>query len=217
MSANQIIKDHDKWRKGAGGAKAGLSGESDGDSYAGLDLDLITIASSRFDGSSFSSVTFKNANWSSSHFAGVRFTAPLAQQAVWDLANDYQDVGRITPGVTAVRYLERSETREVIQLDVKVLWKQLTLTFEVEKEPPRIMRFRLVNEALGEYRGISVFAQEEPEGGEGAPRTGVEMATWLKPNRPVPMGLLLLVERMAMLQAAREFLETCERSGGAAR
>ena len=145
-------------------------------------------------------------------FAGVRFTAPLPQQAVWDLANDYQDVGQITPGVTAVRYLERSETREVIQLDVKVLWKTLTLTFEVEKEPPRLMRFRLVNEALGEYRGISVFAEEGPAGGAHPSGTGVELATWLKPSRPVPMGLLLLVERMAMLQAAREFLETCERS-----
>ncbi|MBI2105124.1 MAG: hypothetical protein HYT90_06090 [Candidatus Omnitrophica bacterium] len=144
-------------------------------------------------------------------FAGVRFAAPLPRQAVWDLANDYQDIGRTTPGVRAVRYLERSETREVIQLDVKVLWKQLTLTFEVEKEPPRIMRFRLVNEALGEYRGISVFA-EEPGGGERPAGTGIEMATWLKPSRPVPMGLLLLAERMVMLKAADEFLETCERS-----
>lgn len=156
-------------------------------------------------------------------FAGVRFTARLPRQAVWDLANDYQDIGRITPGVTAVRYLERSETREVIQLDVKILWKQLTLTFEVEKEPPRIMRFRLVNEALGEYRGISVFAEEEPAGpatndvgggagGERPAGTGVEMATWLKPSRPVPLGLLLLAERVVMLQAAREFLESCDRS-----
>ena len=144
-------------------------------------------------------------------FAAVRFEAPLPRQAVWDLANEYQDVGRITPGVTAVRYLERSETREVIQVDVKVLWKTLTLTFEVEKDPPQAVRFRLVNEALGEYRGVSAFTEE------GTGRTGVELATWLAPSRPVPMRLLLLVERMVMLRAARDFLETCERSGGASR
>jgi len=150
-------------------------------------------------------------------FAGVQFTAPLPQQAVWDLANDYQDIGHITPGVRAVRYLERSETREVIQLDVQVLWKQLTLTFEVEKEPPRVMRFRLVHETLGEYRGVSVFTEGEAAGEDHPAGTGVELATWLLPNRPVPMGLLLVVERMVMLQAAREFLETCERAGGASR
>lgn len=74
MSANQIIEDHHKWRKGTGGAQAGLSGESDGDSYAGLDLDLITIAASRFNGSRFSSTSFKNANWLSSQFTGAHFT-----------------------------------------------------------------------------------------------------------------------------------------------
>lgn len=136
-------------------------------------------------------------------FAGVRFTAPLARPAVWDLANEYQDIGEITPGVTAVRYRERTERREVIEVDVKVLWKSLTLVFEVEKDPPAAVRFRLVNEALGEYRGVSKF-NEAPDG------TVVELLTWLKPNRPVPMRLLLIVERMAMLQAARTFLEQCD-------
>ena len=138
-------------------------------------------------------------------FAAVRFEAPLPRQAVWDLANEYQDIGHLTPGVTAVRYLERSETREVIQVDVKVLWKKLTLTFEVEKDPPRAVRFRLANEALGEYRGVSVFTEE------GADRTGVELATWLSPSRPVPMRLLLLAERMVMLRAAGEFLSQIRR------
>src|SRR3989338_6929263 len=39
-------------------------------------------------------------------FAGVKFTLPLDREATWRLANEYQDVGHITPGVTAVRYLE---------------------------------------------------------------------------------------------------------------
>ena len=80
-------------------------------------------------------------------FAGVRFAAPLGRGEVWTLANEYEDIGSITPGVTAVRYLERTERREVIDVDVKILWKSLTLKFEVEKEPPSIVRFRLVNEA----------------------------------------------------------------------
>ena len=137
-------------------------------------------------------------------YAGVRFAAPLSRQAVWDLANEYQDVGAMTPGVTAVREVERSERREVIEVDVKVLWKSLTLRFEVEKDPPSVMRFRLVNEALGEYRGLSRFAPGE------AGQTTVDLLTWLKPSRPVPIRLLLVVERVAMLQASREFLKRCD-------
>ena len=141
-------------------------------------------------------------------FAGVRFTAPLDHQAVWALANEYEDVGVMTPGVAAVRYVERSELREVIEVDVKILWKSLTLRFEVEKEPPAIVRFRLVNEALGEYRGLSRFAES------GAGQTAVDLVTWLKPARPVPMRLLLIVERIAMLQASREFLKRCDARRG---
>jgi hypothetical protein len=92
-------------------------------------------------------------------FAAVRFEPPLPRQTVWDLANDYQDIGQGVPGVTAVRYLEQSPTRQVVQLDVKVLWKTLTLTFEVEQEPPKAVRFRLVNEALGEFRGVCIFEE----------------------------------------------------------
>ena len=144
-------------------------------------------------------------------FAGVRFDAPLPRQAAWELSNEYQEIGQKIPGVKAVRYLEQSPTREVVQLDVKVLGKRLTLTFEVEKEPPRMIRFRLVNEAVGEYRGVCVY-EERPAGGAGAHQGGTTMAlsTWLKPARPVPMRLLLIVERIALLQGAREFLERCD-------
>lgn len=142
-------------------------------------------------------------------FAAVRFAAPLGQHTVWELANQYQDVGQMTPGVRAVRYLERSDTHERIAIDVKILWKEITLTFEVEKEPPRAVRFRLLNELLGEYRGVCRF---EPSAGAAAeqPSTTVEIATWLKPARPVPMRLLLFVERVTLLQGARRFLEACE-------
>lgn len=139
-------------------------------------------------------------------FAGIRFEAPLSRQVMWEESTDYSDIGRITPGVTAVRYLEQSERRQVIQIDAKVLWKTLRLTFEVEQEPPRAIRFRLTNEALGEYRGLCTF-EETPPG------TTAELITWLKPSRPVPMGALLLLERMVLLHAVREFLEKCEPTG----
>lgn len=74
MSARQIIQDHDKWRKGMGGAPAGLVGESDANAYAGLDLDLITFSASTFNGSSFSATTFKGTNWSSCQFQGCAFS-----------------------------------------------------------------------------------------------------------------------------------------------
>jgi len=151
-------------------------------------------------------------------FAGVRFEVPQPRQQVWDRANEYRDIGQMTPGVAAVRYLEQTDTRpvrqglpshgarKVIQVDVKILWKTLTLTFEVEQEPPRAVRFRLVNKALGEYRGLCLF-EDAPSG------TSVELATWLQPSRPVPVGLLLAVERMTMLLAAREFLEAFDTPG----
>lgn len=137
-------------------------------------------------------------------FAGVRFTVPLEPEAAWALSNQYQDVGRMTPGVVAVRYLEDQPTRQVIQVDVKVLWKTLTLTFEVEQDPPRAMRFRLVNKALGEYRGVCTFTQ-----GSSAATTQMELATWLQPARRVPMGLLLYVQRVTFLESARSFLKQC--------
>lgn len=144
-------------------------------------------------------------------FAGVRFTAPIGRQRLWDLTTDYADIGRVTPGVKAVRYLERTPDWQVIQLDVQVLWKTLQLTFEIEQDPPKAMRFRLVDERLGEYRGVCWL--EEPAGpgagGQGQDGTVVELATWLKPARPVPMGLILLVERMTFLRATESFLDTC--------
>ena len=145
-------------------------------------------------------------------FAGVRFVAPLERQTVWALSTDYSDIGKMTPGVTAVRFLEQQPTRQVIQIDVKVLWKTLRLIFEVEQDPPKAMRFRLRNPALGEYRGVCLFQESSHEAGQNQPNgTTVELSTWLKPSRPVPMGLLLIVERMTFLQGVKEFLTSCER------
>ena len=145
-------------------------------------------------------------------FAGLRFEAPLDRQAVWDLFTDYTDLGAMTPGVTAVRWIERQEHRQVLQVDVKVLWKRLTLTFEVEQDSPTAMRFRLVHPIVGEYRGLCVFeASAAPQAGSPqSPGTVVELMTWLKPSRPVPAGLVLLVERMTFLHGVEQFLESCE-------
>lgn len=146
-------------------------------------------------------------------FAGVRFEVPLERQGVWDRANDYTDVGRMTPGVTGVRFLERTPTRQVIQLDVKILWKTARLTFEVEQEPPHEIRFRWAHHAYGEIRGVCVF-EEAPRTGPGLDvpgRTTVELVTWFKPSRPIPMGLLLMAERIALLQSTKRFLKACER------
>lgn len=145
-------------------------------------------------------------------FTAVRFEAPLGRQAVWERANDYSDVGRMTPGVTAVRFLEQSPTRQVIQLDVKILWKTLQLTFEVEQEPPREIRFRWADEAFGEIRGLCVFDDSPlpPTGVGPSGKTAIELAIWFKPSRAVPLGLLLVVERIALLQATKSFLESCE-------
>ena len=144
-------------------------------------------------------------------FAGVRFTAPLDRQALWPKTSDFTAIGRMTPGVTAVRFLEQEPHRSVIQLDIQVLWKTILLTFEIEEDPPRAMRFRLVNETLGEYRGVC-WMEDPPAmpGASMATGTIVELATWFKPARPIPTGLVLLIERMTFLQGVKEFLESCE-------
>ncbi len=74
MSAQPLILDHDKWRKGLGGAPAGVAGQSDGNGYAGLDLDLITFSASSFSGARFSATTFRQADWSECRFAGCAFS-----------------------------------------------------------------------------------------------------------------------------------------------
>ncbi|CAN5765911.1 hypothetical protein BH11PSE13_BH11PSE13_24300 [soil metagenome] len=68
MSALTLILDHDKWRKGTGGAAAGVVGESDDNAYAGLDLNLIKLTSSSFSGSIFASTTFHDAVWTDCQF-----------------------------------------------------------------------------------------------------------------------------------------------------
>lgn len=74
MSAIQIIQDHDKWRRGLGGAPAGLANQADGNAYAGLDLNLITFDSCVFAGSSFVSTTFKDAVWGACQFNNCSFS-----------------------------------------------------------------------------------------------------------------------------------------------
>lgn len=74
MSSQKIITDHDRWRKGVGGAPAGLAGEADSFAYAGLDLNLAQFSATTFNGSSFSATTFQQAVWSGCTFTGCTFT-----------------------------------------------------------------------------------------------------------------------------------------------
>jgi hypothetical protein len=143
-------------------------------------------------------------------YAGVGFDVPLPREEAWRRSNAYQDIGKTMPGVKAVRYVERSDTRELIQIDVKVLWKELTLNFEMEKHPPSLLRFRLLNPSIGEYQGICRY-EERIDPATGAAATSVDLATWVDPAAPMPLRLLLAVERMALLQGAREFLEAAGR------
>jgi hypothetical protein len=140
-------------------------------------------------------------------FAGAKFTAPSSLQKTWDVATDYSDIGKLAPEVEKVTWLERSENRKVIQIDIKVLWKTLTLKFEIEQEPQEVIRFRLVNEVIGEYRGI--FRMREGEAG-----TYVDMNTWLNTSVKLPAGLLLWAQRSTMLSGIKNFLKACESTEG---
>lgn len=144
-------------------------------------------------------------------FAGVRFQAPTDRATTWKLATDYSDVGRKTPGITAVHVLEQTATRQLIQIDAKVLWKTISLIFEVEQDPPQRMTFRLQHSSVGTFEGVCVFDNAPDAPGVGPTPTIVELSSHLKPTRPVPLRLLLTVERMTFLKGVKEFLETCER------
>jgi hypothetical protein len=55
-----------------------------------------------------------------------------------------------------------------------------------------------------------VFSDVPAADGAPSPRTHVELSTWYQPSRPVPMRLLLLVERMTLLQGTKTFLRACD-------
>ena len=74
MSARPLILKHDQWRKGTGGAAAGVVGESDANAYAGLDLNRITFSASTFNGSSFSTTTLLDASWTACQFSTCTFS-----------------------------------------------------------------------------------------------------------------------------------------------
>lgn len=144
----------------------------------------------------------QRASASEGLLAGAAFTAPSAPGRTWELATNYTELGPMTPGVSSVRIIEQTDIRRVIQIDMKVLWKDVRLVFEIEQEPPTAVRFRMANQALGEYRGVCRFHPE----GQG---TRVEITTWLKPAVHVPSRLVLWVQRSVMLKGIREFLNTC--------
>ena len=75
MPSQLIIQNHNLWRKGAGGAPAGLAGMADSYAYAGLDLNLAQFATIVFTGTSFAACTFKQAGWTGCQFKGCTFTA----------------------------------------------------------------------------------------------------------------------------------------------
>lgn len=145
-------------------------------------------------------------------YMGVRFTAPTDHETTWELATaNYADVGKTVPGLRAFRTIEDTPERKVIEMDIKILWKEMTLTFEIERQPPDVLRFRMISKQIGQY--IAVYKLSEPTGVITSMEpavTQIEFSTWLMPARPVPMGMLATAERMIFLRMAREFLKACE-------
>ncbi len=143
-------------------------------------------------------------------FAGARFIAPAGLETVWNLSADYAELKTMAPDVDRLRVLEQTEEREVVEFDMKVLWKEVTLRFEIERERPNAVRLRLANPAIGDYLGVCRMSPVDVPAGV-PPQTSVEFITWLKPAMRIPAGLVLWVERLVMLKGVRKFLETCRR------
>ena len=140
-------------------------------------------------------------------FVGARFVSPASVADAWNISADYGELKRLTPGVKSVRVIEETPTREIVETEMKVLWKTVRLRFEVERDPPRAVRFRLVHKRIGEYLGVCLI---QPHGER---ESEVEMITWLKPAVRLPTGLILSIQRMVFLQGIRNYLEACEQAG----
>ncbi|MBI4343689.1 MAG: hypothetical protein HY601_02615 [Candidatus Omnitrophica bacterium] len=143
-------------------------------------------------------------------FAGLEFEAPCPRQELWSRTTDYADLRDDVPGVLKVEVTPQGPGRWEVTVQMQVLWKTFRLRFEVEEA--RLagqdeVRFRLSHPVIGEYRGVCWLRDAAGSG-----RTAVGLATWLQPARPVPVRLILLVERMALLRGMRNFLESLERT-----
>lgn len=138
-------------------------------------------------------------------YAGAGFTAPAGLARVWPLTTDFTDLGTKTSAIEHVEILQESPTRQVVIVTAKVLWKRLILRFEIEQDPPRAVRFRLINRQIGEYRGVCLL---RPQGEQ----TAFELATWLKTPVPVSPRLILWAERVILLDGIRGFLKACEQT-----
>ncbi|HEX9780700.1 MAG TPA: SRPBCC family protein [bacterium] len=136
-------------------------------------------------------------------FAGVAFTAPLAREAFWEVAADPDELEAVSPDIVSVTVLESSPSRRVVQIDARILWMTVPLTFEIEEDRPELIRFRLLSGLIGEFRGVCRLTDEADQAPD-EPRTSVELSTWLNPSRPVPGRLVLALERMVMLNGVRE-------------
>lgn len=153
---------------------------------------------------------------------GTRFVVPRPPQQTWELANQYSDLGRMTESIESVTYLEDTPTRKVVQLKAKVLWKRFVMTFLVEQDAPETIRFELRERDLFLYRGICRFRPAEPFDSalprsgripsevEGEQGTAVAFATQIKPAVRAPTGLILLAERIVLLQGIKAFYQACE-------
>ncbi len=135
--------------------------------------------------------------------AGVAFTAPLDRERVWELATAVTDLQGISPHIVSVALDEDAPERQVVRLELQVLWKRVALRFEIERNPPSAVRFQFSHDQLGTYRGVCTFA----EAGGG---TRIAASTQLQPSRPRPLQLILALERIVLLRGVRGFLERCE-------
>ena len=146
-------------------------------------------------------------------FACAQATVPLPQETMWELSSDFPALGRMTPAIKAVRILDQQPTHQIIEVDLHVFWKDLRLTFEVDRQPPRAMQFRLLRSGAGHCQGVCLLTENPTASlnGKAMPATTtVELFLWVKPTRRISTRLLLFVERTTILQGVKGFLAACD-------
>ncbi len=143
-------------------------------------------------------------------YSRASYDLPFPRQLIWDEAIKYEQVAKSARGVKRLDVLYEDEHKQVVELAIKVLWTDWVFQFEIEREAPRTMTFRVDHPKLGQCRGYSEFTEKGKVGASEMAQTHVELVMSLEPAVSVPDNMVLMIQKMIVLRGLRSFFELCE-------
>jgi hypothetical protein len=145
-------------------------------------------------------------------FGSMEFVVPYPLDVVWEQSTNLDDIVAVSPDIQSMRIVETAGHRTVVEAKVRVLWRVVTMVFEIEETPQEVVRFRLYHSETGEYVGMTRFT---PVTAEQAPatdgeHTGMVVSTRFRFARQVPGAVVLPLQRMILLRGMKRFMEGCQ-------